>query len=188
MARFKKPVFTREEVAELESYRLRVGYDGGSLIPGHDFDRKPFDDKGSAFANAKELLDGTAKKRRCHALINKFGWTRFDNKSLAFGIKFTSPNGLSKTGKSVIKKYEQWLGYLLEQAGWKNIRVNEDEYLASTDYIVPLDNPENIKLLRKLSPSMGFHYKTKRPDMDDLDRLEMLCGTKLNKTKQSHTR
>ena len=184
MAKFKKPVFTREEIAELEKGRLSVGYKGGSLILGYDFDYKPFDKKGSLFINAKEMLDGTAKKRQCHKLINNFGWARFDGKVLVFGVKFSSSKGLTKTGESVIKKYQQWLWDLLEQAGWENIKIDDD--LGGTDYIVPLNNSNNIKLLYKLSPSIGFYYKSKRPDVADLQKLEYKVGLKKINVQEEH--
>ena len=191
MAQYEKPIFTAAEIAELESPRLSVGYSNGSLIPGYDFKRKPFKSKVSAaFADAKEKLDGTAKKKYCHAQINSFGWARFDKDKLVFGVKFSSPQGLTKIGEKAIAKYEQMLGYFLEQAGWKGIRIHRDKYLFGTDYIVPLDNPENIKLLYTLSPSIGFYYKGELPEVSDIERLEMMCAANLSAThkKQSKTR
>ena len=189
MAVFKKPIFTEAEIAETESSHLFVGYHNGSLIAGHDFARKPFKgEKTNIFVAAKEKLNGTAKKRQCHAQINSFGWARFDKNKLAFGVKFSTSNGLTKVGEKVIKKYEQLLGYLLEQAGWKDIKVVKDEYLSGTNYVVPLDNPENIKLLYTLSPSIGFYYKVKRPDIEDMNRLEMQCMVNGVTRKQGKTR
>ena len=190
MAKFEKPTFTREEIAEEESTRLSVGYRAGMLIPGYDFTRKPFKGKkANIFVVAKEKLNGTAKKRNCHEQINSFGWARFDKDKLTFGVKFSTSGGLSRVGERVIKKYDQMLGYLLEQAGWKDIKVKED-MPDSTYYVVPLNNIENIKLLYTLSPSIGFYYKDKkaRPDIEDLEWLGMQCRMNSATRKQEKSR
>jgi hypothetical protein len=121
MSNFIKPVFTPEEMAEIDTGRLYVGYKG-QLVGGYDFSSKPFVGKlAKGFTKAKERLDGTTAKRSCHAQINSFGWARFDKNQLTFGVKYVSQMGLSKAGKSAVAKYEQLLGYLLEQAGWTDI-------------------------------------------------------------------
>jgi len=191
MSTFAKPFFTKSEVAEIESERLFVGYTDGSLVPGHDFKRNPFKSRVfGAFINAKERLDGTAKRRLAHKQINSFGWARFDKDKLVFGVKFSSPRGLTDTGERAIGKYSQMLGYLLEQAGWKDIRTRKDEYMYGIDYVVPLNNIENVKLLYTLSPSIGFYYKGPRPEMSDFERLEVMSVAKLNTAskKQSKVR
>jgi len=186
MSNFTKPIFSPEEIAETKSGRLYVGYKG-QLIAGHDFSSKPFAGKfAKKFTKAKELLDGTAAKRNCHEKINSFGWARFDKNQLTFGVKYVAQMGLSKAGKSAIAKYEQWLGYLLEQAGWKDITVKKD--LGSVNYVVPLNNAENISLLYTLSPSIGFFYKAKRPEVEDLRWLEANVVYDASKAKQEKTR
>ena len=168
MAKFTKPVFTQAEVAETENGNLSIGYTGYCLNAGKDFNRKPFASKISvSLTKAKEKLDGTAKKRNCHEQINSFGWARFEENRLVFGLKWSCPSGLTKIGESVISKYNQLLGYLLEEAGWKNITVDKEG-----GYSIPLNNSENIKLLYTLSPSIGFYYKTKSPELSDLQFLE----------------
>ena len=168
MARFIEPTFTRAEINEMNSANLEIGYRVGSLLPGCDFENKPFTNKiRKNLIKAKEKLNGTQKKRQLHEKINSFGWARFENTRLVFGIKFSSPGGLTKTGASVVRKYKQLLGYYLEQAGWRGIFINGDD-----DYVIPLNNPENVKLLYTLSPSIGWYYKSKRPDMDDIEQLE----------------
>ena len=187
MSNFNEPIFTKEEIAETESPRLYMGYRGGMLIAGYDFSRKPFDNgKANLFVAAKEKLNGTAKKRKCHEQINSFGWARFDKNKLSFGVKFSTSGGLTRVGERVIKKYQQLLGYLLEQAGWKDIKVIKE--IGGTSYSVPLDNIENVKLLYTLSPSIGFYYKTERPDIADMEKLEMQCHVKNIMKEQAKTR
>lgn len=177
MTKIKEPVFTSKELEEIQGPRLSIGYHYGELLAGYDFEKKPMSSGVSGFAKAKEKLNGIAKKRQYHEKINEFGWARVDNnKTLVFGIKFSSPGGLTKIGKSVIEKYSQLLGYYLSQVGWKNITV--DEY---GQYIIPLNQPENAKLLRTLSPSIGFYYRTKRPDLETFEELEFMQKYRENK-------
>ena len=163
MTKIKEPVFTREELNEIDSGKLSVGYGNGQLIAGYDFAHKPFKE---GFAKGIEILNGTNKKRKCHEKINSFGYARFDGDELSFGVTWKDPH-ITKTGQSAIKKYNLLLLYYLENAGWKGISKDKDN-----EYHVPLNNPENIQLLWTLSPSIGFYYKTERPDMSDIERLK----------------
>ena len=181
MKEIAKPVFTDKELAEIENGDLDIGYTTPGQIPlGPDFQTKPFANKRSQrFVAVKEKLNGTEKKRKMHQEINKFGfatlhgWGKFsDGAKLVFGVKYSSSRGLTKTGESVIKKYNQLLGYYLQQVGWKDISVETDT-IGKGQYIIPLNNPENIKLLYTLSPSIGFHYKSDRPDLETLRSLEL---------------
>lgn len=188
MSNFAKPVFSAMELAQIESGRLDFGYKNIGLKSGYDFSSKPFGGKlVEGFTKAKEKLDGTAAKRECHAKINSFGWARFDRNQLTFGLKYSVNGELSKTsGKAVesaVAKYKQLLGYLLQQAGWKNIKVDSDG-----DYVVPLDNAENVKLLYTLSPSIGFYYKVPRPTLEDLRWLEAEVAYNAQKPGQEKTR
>ena len=165
MSKFKEPRFAKDEL-DSKKTNIYVGYSDGNLLPGYDFKNKPFAKKG--WVSAIEKLNGTSKKRECHEKINSFGYARWDKKSISFGVKFASHSSLgpSKIGKIALQKYNQLLGYLLEQAGWKNVQVSNGEY------VVPLNNQENIKLLYTLSPSIGFYYKTGLPSMEDIENLE----------------
>ena len=193
MSNFEKPVFSAKEIAEIEAGHIDVGYKHVGLYSGYDFSTKPFRGKlTERFVEAKEKLDGTAAKRDCHAQINSFGWARFqkshlvNENNLLFGIKYSghSSSTEEKVAKSVLAKYRQLLGYLLQQAGWKNIKADKEG-----DYVVPLDNAENIKLLYTLSPSIGFYYKVPRPTLEDLRLLEvMVAEYNAKKQKQEKTR
>ena len=189
MNKFKEPVFLPEELAEARSSRLSIGYNMGELMGGYDFKNKPFANKVSkSSASAKEKLDGTAKKRQYHEKINAFGWARMDNskqynKTLVFGIKFSAPSGLTKIGKNTIAKYNQLLGYYLQQVGWQGMFIDDFD-----NFVVPLNNPTNIKLLHTLSPSIGFYYKSARPDMETLEELEYLTKYEQNKPSKQKQR
>lgn len=178
MSKFKEPKFTKDEL-DSKKTGINVGYrpELRNLLPGHDFKNKPFAKKG--WISAIEKLNGTAKKRECHEKINSFGYARWDKDQISFGIKFTSRGsmGPSKIGKSALQKYNQLLGSLLEQAGWKNIHIVDSEY------VVPLDTQENIQLLHTLSPSIGFYYRAGVPSMEDIEKLEYEVS--MNKKQQN---
>ena len=166
MGVFKEPIFTEDELNEVKT-GVSIGYEHGMLIPGHDF-RNAFTNKvAKKLISAKERINGMAKRRELHEKINSFGWARVDGSKLRFGVKYSSPNGLSQLGKSSVEKYKQLLGFYLEQAGWKNIKV--DGY---GDYEIPLDYSENVELLYNLSPSIGFYYKAGVPDMNRIEQLK----------------
>lgn len=186
MKEIKEPVFTKAELDAIKNDpNVTIGYYRGGIIGGPNFEQKPFSSEISKkLIAAKEKLNGTAKKRQCHQRINEFGWARLanwstysDNAKLVFGIKYSSPRGLTKTEKTIINKYRQLLGYLLQQVGWKGMYEEKDS-LGEGNYIIPLDNPENIKLLYTLSPSIGFYYKSHRPDFETLKNLEYGCKYK----------
>jgi hypothetical protein len=161
--KYKEPVFTPEELAAVEKGDVYFGYHNGELMGGHNFAREPF----SSFTKAREALDGTLKKRKCHEKINSFGWARLEGDVLKFGLKYSVGSRESKAARSAIKKYHQLLGFLLEQVGWQGIGIDE-----FNDFAVPMDNENNIKLLYTMSPSIGFYYRSPVPEMGDLERLE----------------
>ena len=169
MKKITEPVFTPLELNDIEMGNLTLGYRNGELLAGYNFAREPF----TSFTKAREMLDGTMKKRKCHEKINGFGWARMNGHDLLFGVKYTSNGGLTRAGQSAVKKYKQLLGYLLQQAGWQEIKVNE-----YGDYVIPMDNRENIKLLYTMSPSIGFYYRAERPDMALLEELEYKLNVK----------
>lgn len=182
MVKFKKPVFTSDELDEKKT-GITVGYSAhsGGLVGGYDFD-KPFKTKTQkTFNKAKEILNGTAKKRSYHEEINSFGWATLDREApcLTFGIKFVSSSymGPSKIGKSALRKYKQLLGYNLKQTGWQGVHIDSDD-----NYVVPLDNINNLKLLYTLSPSIGFYRKSELPDMEFIDQMQFdICSKEKNK-------
>lgn len=186
MKEIEKPVFTKAEIAEMDSARLNIGYTQGQILGGPDFEGKPFASEVSKkLVAAKERLNGTAKKRMYHEEINKFGWARLDGWKaypnlnevrLVFGVKYQAPAGVSKVGKGILKKYHKFLGECLQHAGWKGVQLERPISDGSLpDYIIPLNNQDNIKLLYTLSPSIGFHYKSHAPDFETLKNLEYTC-------------
>ncbi len=200
MKEIEKPVFTQAELDEIEKGRISIGYrtPAGTIMPGPNFEEKPFASKISKqFAAAKEKVNGIAKKRQYHEAINEFGWARLDNwarypepnqAQLMFGIKFSTNGGLTKTGRSVIKKYNKFLRYCLQQAGWEGIRVQKSLDEDVPDYIVPLNSIKNIKLLYTLSPSIGFYYKSDRPDFEALKNLEFAYNYEQQRSMQSKSK
>jgi len=182
MKNFTKPVFTQAELDEMNGHDLYIGYRPAEIPSGYDFEKKPFaSERAKKLITVKEKLNGTEKKRHYHEKINSFGWARTRGNDLVFGIKFSSsnPKGLSKTGSSVIKKFKQLLGYYLEQVGWQDITLDDRD-----DYVIPLTNPANIKLLYTLSPSIGFYYKSTPPDLEMLRSLEFKC--QMNQQRQKN--
>lgn len=167
MSKFKEPIFTRDEL-DARKTGISIGYSLGELISGHDFAHAFKNKLSKKFIEVTERIDGTSKKRAAHEKINSFGWATFNGDELFFGVRFTNGANMTSIGESALKKYKQLLGFLLEQAGWKNIQL--DEY---GNYAIPLDNSENIELLYKLSPSIGFYYKSEAPDMKDLEKLKL---------------
>ncbi len=192
MSKYKEPIFTKEELDEKIS-GVKFGYsshekvpseylgvlsestnsgtcstnndDSCYLVPGYDFRPKYAGAFLKALDKAEELINGMAKKREICAKINSFGWATLNGSVLRFGLKYSSPNGLSKVGKSAVEKYNQLLGFYLEQVGWKNIKRDDFD-----NYEIPLDYSENVELLYKLSPSIGFYYKSDRPDMKNFEQ------------------
>ena len=184
MSKFVKPIFTKDELDEQKT-NIDVGYKYGALLPGYDFESKPLTSKFKQEMRAAiERINGTAKKRAQHEKINSFGWAKLGGNSLYFGLKWSSLNGMgpSRIGQSAIKKYKQLLGYLLEQAGWKGIKYEGGEYE------VPLNNPDNIKNLYVLSPSIGFHYKGIRPDLEFMEKMEFEIKYKGNQQNLQSSR
>lgn len=180
MPKYKEPIFTKEELDEKIS-GVEFGYQAGSLIPGYDFGPKYAGKFMKVFIKGEELLDGTAKKREIHAKINSFGFAYVHESTLVFGVKFNSPGGLGKIGKSTVEKYKQLLGYYLEQVGWRNIKFDQ----LSGGYEIPMDNAENIKLLYALSPSIGFYYKSSRPDAANFERWKNEAAYKATQRKMT---
>ena len=170
MKKITKPVFTPDELDEKKT-NLSIGYRPGFLIAGYDFQAPNQSKFKKAAMIVKEQINGTVKRRQAQERINKFGFATFDKnaKIMRFGIKYTSSsNGPSKIGKEALKKYHQLLGYYLQRAGWVNV-YEEQQFDNSVLFAVKLDNTANVQNLYTLSPSVGFHYKSERPDMSDIE-------------------
>lgn len=167
MAKIEKPVFTTDELNSKKT-GLNIGYRPGLLVNGIDFSGKPKNRFGRGINAVKERIDGTARKRRNHAEINKFGYATFytGTNEIWFGVKYSSPNGLNTLAKSALQKYDELLEYYLRDSGWDDIK--RDTF--SGDFIIKLNNPINLENLRALSPSIGFYYKSPRPENEDLQR------------------
>ena len=181
MTKIEKPVFTPDELDEVKT-GMTVGYKPGFLVRGNDFSELSKNRFAKAIANTKELINGTARKRRNHEEINKFGFATFytGTNEIWFGVRFNAaPNGLSRLAKSALNKYEQLLEYYLRDTGWADIK--RDKF--SGNLIVPLNNPVNIEMLRTLSPSIGFYYKGPRPDDEDIKRAESAVRYKNRKNR-----
>ena len=65
------------------------------------------------------------------------------------------------------------------------MRIDKDPFGEVGDYVIPLNNPDNIKLLYTLSPSIGFYYKSQRPDLETLQYLEYGCKYNQNQMANS---
>ncbi len=167
MAKIEKPVFTTDELNSKKT-GLDIGYRPGLLVNGIDFSEKPKNRFGRGINAVKEHIDGTARKRRNHAEINKFGYATFytGTNEIWFSVKYSYPNGLNTLAKSALQKYDELLEYYLRDSGWDDIK--RDKF--SGNFIIKLNNPINLENLRTLSPSIGFDYKSPRPENEDLQR------------------
>lgn len=169
MAKNTKPIFTDDEL-DAQKTGMAIGYENGELIMGNELNEKPKNKFAKGITAVTERIDGTARKRRNHMEINKFGYATFytGTNEIWFGVKYSSPKGVNTLGKSTLEKYNQLLEYYLRDSGWDNI--TRDKF--SGDFIVKLNNPINLENLRKLSTSIGFYYKGPRPDAEDIKRAE----------------
>lgn len=183
MKKFAKPTFTKDERDE-EKTKIHIGYRTGFLIAGYDFD-KPIESKFKQFTTViKERINGVDKKRAAHEAINKFGWATFYRESniLQFGVKYDSLNGgPSKIGYVALQKYNQLLAHYLQRAGWGNIKKDE-----MGNFTIELDTKTNIQNLCTLSPSIGFYYKSERPDMAYIEQCKRCIKINALTTYKSH--
>jgi len=182
MIQVSKPIFTAEELDETKT-GITVGYRLGLLI-AYDF-RKPIKNKFEKIVlNFKDKLNRNKKRHQAQAAINNFGWARFDkdDKALCFGIKFSSNTSgiINPIGKSALKKYYQLLQYYLQTAGWKDVIAGE-----FGEYVVKLDNIENINNFYELSPYIGFYYKSAMPDKEYLKQCETLANSAIQNSRGS---
>ena len=190
MTKFVKPMFKKEEL-DSQKTNMYVGYENSELIPGYDFTEKPKTLFQQKILNIKEKMNGIDKARYNHSEINKFGYATFypEKNEIWFGVKYSCPNGLNTIASYVLEKYYQLLEYYLHDSGWKNIQ--QDNF--SRSFIIKTDDIDNIQRLYTLSSSIGFYYKSVRPNLMYFERTKAyIKESKSNKlylqNKKEYTR
>ncbi|MCQ2562082.1 MAG: hypothetical protein MJ158_00465 [Alphaproteobacteria bacterium] len=139
----------------------------------------------SIFDKALEKLKGTTAKRELLKLFQEFGYAYLDRpeKNLKFYLNFTTQiQGFTDFTKKMVVWFKI-LNSCLHELGF----VFYQEKLSYT-LIIPMDNPQNIKVYKEISGSIPFLVNKKIPTQENLEKwIEMSKNfkspQKLDKTR-----